>query len=85
MLGPERTSDKVENPETNLTALGNLLSKIIPWLYPGNVAEKHQMLRGQRVDSSGNWFVNSVEFQNWAHGRGPNLLICPGIRTQLSR
>jgi hypothetical protein len=64
-----------------LIGLVDLLVKILPWLYPRNIAEKHDMLRDRRLEGSGSWFLHTTEFKTWKNGVGPNLLLCPGMRT----
>jgi len=55
-------------------------SDILEWLHPGPFDSRHVSLREGRVENSGQWFIDSKEFQGWIKGTGPNTLLCIGIR-----
>jgi hypothetical protein len=54
---------------------------ILRWLWTGDVEEKHRMLKKDRVQDSGRWFLETVEYNDWV-GDGSSALICPGIGIQ---
>jgi hypothetical protein len=57
--------------------------RILEWLWPGDFWQRHEELAKDRVHDTGNWFLESDEYKNWATGNGPPSLICPGIRILL--
>jgi hypothetical protein len=54
---------------------------ILEWLYPGSFAERHQYLVTQRVENTGQWFIEDPKFNEWVGGSDHQLLDCPGIGT----
>jgi hypothetical protein len=51
---------------------------ILQWLWTGDFEERHATLRKSRVLHSGQWFLESDEYNQWV-GDGPSTLICQGI------
>jgi len=51
---------------------------ILQWLWTGDFEEKHRALKKSRVLYSGQWFLESDEYNEWV-GNGSSMLICPGI------
>ena len=43
-------------------------SKILAWLSPLEPQVRHQDICDRRVDSVGNWLLETKEFRNWCNG-----------------
>jgi hypothetical protein len=54
--------------------------EILEWLSPASFITRHEELQKTRAENSGKWFVESEEFVQWMEGKGPNALLCTGIR-----
>src|SRR5579859_655161 len=52
--------------------------EILEWIFPGPIDVKHQSVSQKRVKGSGEWFINSSEFQSWVSGKSSGLLYSPG-------
>jgi len=46
--------------------------KILAWLSPLDPQVRHHDICEQRVDSVGNWLLETKEFRNWYDGSGNN-------------
>ena len=53
-------------------------SKIMAWLSPLEPQVRHQDIRNQRVDSAGDWLLETKEFVNWYSGDDHAALFCYG-------
>ncbi|KAK5993398.1 Ankyrin repeat domain-containing protein 50 [Cladobotryum mycophilum] len=51
---------------------------ILDWLTPINFAPQHDDFFGRRRPNTGQWILNSPEYQNWLEARG-QILFCQGI------
>ena len=61
----------------------NRRGKILDWLSPDGFDSRHDEFRKERAENSGQWFLNSDAFKNWASWSGPSRLVCTGIRMLL--
>jgi hypothetical protein len=48
--------------------------KILQWLSPIDHRERHLAIQQQRLDSTGRWFLDSIEFGDWRNGAFSSLL-----------
>src|SRR5277367_2843248 len=55
--------------------------QILTWVWTGDYWKRPQLLRSQRVPSTGDWFLECEPFQKWKSGGASHLLISLGIRT----
>jgi hypothetical protein len=55
--------------------------KILQWLWKGDVWQRQDVLAKKRVHDTGNWFLKSDEFKNWATGKSSLSIICRGMGT----
>jgi hypothetical protein len=63
--------------ETNMTVCKR--KDVLQWLHElGGFTEKHNRLVAERVEGTGQWFLDSEIFQQWVAGSGASLLFCPG-------
>ena len=54
--------------------------RILNWL-SGSSNARYEELRIEAVENSGQWFLNSEKFTEWANGSKPTCLWCVGIRS----
>lgn len=47
---------------------GSLNEQLLQFLAPPDVSATHLTFRKEHTPDTGNWFVNSEEFQNWLTG-----------------
>lgn len=55
---------------------------ILDWFSPLNFFKTQQDIFSRREDGTGQWFIESPEFQAWLSGAN-RALCCPGIRESL--
>ncbi|KAI5816223.1 hypothetical protein BZA77DRAFT_293625 [Pyronema omphalodes] len=56
------------------------MQSLLKWISPLNPQTKHTYLRSKRVQNTGNWFLETEEFQNWRDGSDRiKILGCYGI------
>jgi len=53
--------------------------EIMEWLHLGSFSERHRYIVSQRVENTGQWFLDAPEFKEWLDGNERRLLYCPGI------
>jgi Holliday junction resolvasome RuvABC ATP-dependent DNA helicase subunit len=52
--------------------------KVLNWLSPSNYATQQSDFLGRREEGTGQWFLDSSEFNDWTSG-SKQTLFCPGI------
>ena len=53
--------------------------KILQWIWGGDYWEIHKSLQQERVEGTGDWFLDTDAHKKWLKGESI-FLICPGIR-----
>jgi len=56
------------NVSNNIFTTADEKPKILAWLSPLEPKVRHQAIRDQRVDSIGNWLLDTKEFRDWYNG-----------------
>lgn len=51
---------------------------ILDWLTPISYGAQQSDILGRRQEGTGQWLLDSPEFQQWLHGDG-QMLFCPGM------
>ncbi|KAF3239380.1 hypothetical protein TWF192_010075 [Orbilia oligospora] len=57
---------------------GDKERKILDWITPIDDSAQHNDFLNRRQPGTGNWLLNSSEYQNWLH-TPKSILYCPGI------
>ena len=79
-------SHNVNSLNTNYTvnfAASDDRSNILAWLSPLDPRSRHQDIQDRRVESVGEWLLQTEEFRNWQTGSGEDgsdnaVLFCSG-------
>jgi len=71
-------SEKVKEMISLLTSEKRL--SILKWIYCEDFEQRHKQISMARVDGSGEWFLRSTEYRNWARGPNGSVLFCHGMR-----
>jgi hypothetical protein len=59
------------------------IETILKWIYPEEFDSRHKAISEPRVENSGEWFLRSVEYNNFVNGSAEsksNVLFCYGMR-----
>ena len=57
---------------------------ILEWIWTGDFEARHRTFKKKRVLHSGQWFLESDEYNKWIRSNGSSVLICPGRGIQHS-
>lgn len=55
------------------------MKKLLSWISPVEPQKRHQDVRSKRLQSTGNWFLETENFRNWRDDKGSDILGCYGI------
>ena len=81
LFGPFNTAISAQIREHQIKIQEEQRKKeILSWLSSRNEKVRHEALRTSRVEDTGTWFLDSVEFQEWVN-RSYQVLLCPGQGT----
>ena len=78
------SSDSLNTNIVNITSgIDDEKQQILEWLSPLEPHQRHHSVRADRIDSVGNWFLETDEFRNWSGASGgdgyvPPVLFCYG-------
>ncbi|KAG8525749.1 uncharacterized protein KY384_000509 [Bacidia gigantensis] len=53
--------------------------QLLDWLSPADFTLRQREIFSKRCPGTGNWFLDTKDYQAWREGTGPNTLFCPGI------
>ena len=75
--------DELSNLSSEITKLNlsHVHQKVLYWLSPLNFASRHADIMSRRQKGTGEWLIDSDEFQDWSSGR-QRMLWCAGIRME---
>jgi len=66
----DNTNSIIVSNSYNTTYIADEEPKILAWLSPLEPQVRHQDICEQRVDSVGNWLLETKEFRSWYNGSG---------------
>lgn len=73
--------DEISNMSSDITKLNlsQVHQEVLDWLSPLNFASRHADIMSRRQKGTGEWLIDSAEFQDWSSGR-QRMLWCAGMR-----
>jgi hypothetical protein len=52
--------------------------QILSWIFPDDFRQRHRVISANRVEGTGEWFLNTEKYKSWIEGTTSNLLFCHG-------